>query len=151
MSAARSRRRFALRPWVAHALMAAAGVGLGVGGSVIWPWGFAPAPGTLELVQRPAPGRVLVGDDGDAAMVMTDTVHRFGPPPMAAGIVAFVRGRRHGRHATLVECYSGGRIQIGTTPATTWRSDGAGVADLAALALCADHPLTATSPEGSST
>lgn len=151
MSAAHSRRRFALRPAGASVVCALAGFALGLGGSFVkpGPW-FAPAD-ALELVQRPAPGRVLVGDDGDAAMVMTDTVHRFGPPPMAAGIVAFVRGRRHGRHATLVECYSGGRIQIGTAPATTWRSDGAGVADLAALALCADHPLTATSPEGSST
>lgn len=144
----RCRRGFALRPWVAHALAGVAGFALGLGGSFVkpGPW-FAPAD-ALELVQRPAPGRVLVGDDGDAAMVMTDTVHRFGPPPMAAGIVAFVRGRRHGRHATLVECYSGGRIQIGTTPATTWRSDGAGVADLAALALCADHPLDDPNPKG---
>lgn len=139
----------ALRPAAGAAvftLACAAGLTVGLGGSFLEPGPWFGPRDAFEQLQRPAPGRVLVGD---AALVLADSVHHYGPPPMAAGTLAFVRGRRHGQHATLAECHDGGRIQIGDEPATTWRRGGASLPDLAAQALCAGHPMTVDpQPEG---
>lgn len=143
MSARYSRRRFALRPWGAHALMAAAGVGLGVGGSVIWPWGFAPAPGTLEVAQRVAPGLVLTTDDrASSVLVLPDSVRLVGPPPAAAGAAVVVRGPHAGRRAFYALCAPPRSIQLDGMPATAWRPAGRDLADLIGRAACDGHPMT---------
>lgn len=143
MSAAHSRRRRTLRPWVAHALAGVAGFALGLGGSFVkpGPW-FAPAD-ALEVAQRVAPGLVLTTDDrASSVLVLPDSVRLVGPPPAAAGAAVVVRGPHEGRRAFYALCAPPRSIQLDGMPATAWRPAGRDLADLIGRAVCDGHPMT---------
>ena len=120
--------------------VAVLGIGAGIAGSVLWPWGFAPAPHSLEVAQEPMPGLLLMSGE-DAAVVQADTLRHHGPPPMAAGSVLFIRGSRHGRMALRVVCINGGVLQIGAEPAIAWKRTGTSISDLIGAAASVEHHL----------
>jgi hypothetical protein len=133
-------RRAPVLRWLLCTAGCVAGIGLGIGGSMLAPWGWAHPPHSLDVEQEPAPGVLLLSGE-DAAVVQADTLRHHGPPPMAAGSVLFIRGSRHGRMALRVVCISGGVLQIGAEPAITWTPTGTSIGDLIGVAACAEHHL----------
>jgi hypothetical protein len=123
-------------------VLAVAGIGLGIGGSMVWPWGWAHPPGSLEAPQEPAPGMLLMSADMiDAATVPAASVRHFGPPAQATGTAVFIRGAQHGHRRVYVECHPDGMLLIEGDKPATWKPNGNGIADLVAQALCHEHPL----------
>lgn len=136
-------RRSARRPaqrYLGCIVLAVAGIGAGIGGSVLWPWGFAPAPHALEP-QLPAPGVLMMSADMiDAATVPEASVRHFGPPAQASGTAVFIRGARHGSKRVYVDC-TGALLMIEGDKAASWQPSGGSISDLIGQALCAGHPL----------
>jgi hypothetical protein len=118
--------------------IAVLGVGIGIAGSAIQPWGFANAPGSLPPLV-PQPG-VMLSDSGDVNIgIVQQGVTHSGPPATADGMVHFIRGRS-GLKRAWAAC-DDGVVLIEGEAATTWKPDGDGIADLVARALCHSHPL----------
>lgn len=121
---------------------AVAGIGLGIAGSMAYPWGFAPAPGSLpELV--PQPGMMLQTDDAaDMASIPVDSVRHFGPPAMVEARVMFVRGERIGQRSVLVQCHAAGLLWLAGEAPARWSANGHTIVDKIGTAACHGHPLT---------
>lgn len=138
-----SRATYRNRPVLRGALCAAgavAGIGLGIVGSMAWPWGFARPPHSLpELV--PQPGAMLQTSDAADMATVREPVRHFGPPAMGEGLVLFVRGERIGQRSALVQCHAGGFVWLAGEAPARWSADGTGITDLVAQALCHSHPL----------
>ncbi len=65
------RRTSRTRQHIGCIVLAVAGIGIGIGGSVLWPWGFAHPPHSLDVEQEPAPGVLLLSGE-DAAVVQAE-------------------------------------------------------------------------------
>lgn len=134
------RRRSTSRQHLVCIVLAVAGVAIGIGGSVLWPWGFAPAPHALEP-QLPAPGVLMMSADMiDAATVPEASVRHFGPPAQASGTAVFIRGARHGNKRVYVDC-TGALLMIEGDKPASWQPSGGNISDMIGQALCAGHPL----------
>jgi hypothetical protein len=140
MSTYRNRRSPVLR-WALCTAGAVAGIAIGIGVSMLKPWGFAPAPGSLpELVPQPGMMLQTIGAS-DMASISADTVRHFGPPAMAEAMALFVRGERNGQRSVLVQCHEGGFVWLAGEAPARWSSKRQGIADLIAQAACYGHPL----------
>ena len=118
-----------------------AGFGMGFGSGFIWPWGFARAPGDLELAtpdDRPRPGLVLSAGD-ESALVLSRSVVPLRDGSYL-GAIKWVRGPRSGIElARASGCDKGeGRITPLDRPgdATPWWVGSRGMLPMLAEAIC---------------
>jgi hypothetical protein len=115
------------------------GIGIGIGGSYVYPWGFAPEPPALEprRAWQPKPGEVLTAGP-QSALVHSELIADMGDGARLA-LVIWIRGRSGREPVKVSGCGGiGGAVESLDTPRRreAWTATGSGIFDLIGRAAC---------------
>ena len=130
--------------WPLALTSGAVGLALGLGGSYVFPWGFAKAPPAEAPALQPKVGEVLTAG-GQSALVISGSVFEL-PAGDRVAAVLWVRGREGKTPVKVTGCTAGrGSIVMLDRPdePERWRPGDKGMHAQVAQAVCNATPQTA--------